>query len=743
MLFSSLILLLIGGCNKVDVADLGKLAGGSGHAGEIADPDLNFSGITSVTDKTDSTITLNWSAHADAVSYDVFRIIDSKATYHTTVVGQTASSVSLSGLTPGGVYKFRVRMKTGELHTDTNTNDVSVTMDSIPAGPVVAGLVSPSSASDFTDSAIIKISGVKSGDTIKLYSNSSCTSAVLVTGVSSGPTIDLAVTSLAVGSYSFYATATNYANIASACSSSFVSYTRNSCPAGYTFTSGTCIANFTGITSTSNKSDSTITLNWAAHADAVSYDVFTVSGPTVSYRTTVIGQSSSSVALSGLNPGMTYSFRVRMRKTSGDYDGSINDVSVTMNSAPEIPAAITLQSPNYSPALVAAPTVRVSGVKTGDTVKLYTDTSCTLEVASGISSGTTIDLTTSILAPGSYNFYARALNSVPNSSPCSFTSAVTVAYVRSQCPSGYLPITHNTSVGTTSDFCVMKYEARALKNDTSVLDADGCGEAGCSTVNWASVYHPTINTTGFRPVSVETGMPWRRISQNQAITACSNLGSGYSLISNEQWMTIARSVELVPSNWSTGNAGDGVMNRGFVNFGNTAPASSSQASCLYNSGADTCSATGTSDYKRTLITAVGSTDEIWDFSGNAWEWVNWNVTPAKKAYESGADNSVDRGGKDWKLINTLIGENGDDQMPDEKWASNFIIFSGGVPDTVASLDGANGLGRYYAGVNTSGGAAIRGGAWYYGTFAGAFALNLNLQAADTDTMVGFRCVYRP
>ena len=28
------------------------------------------------------------------------------------------------------------------------------------------------------------------------------------------------------------------------------------------------------------------------------------------------------------------------------------------------------------------------------------------------------------------------------------------------CPSGFIPVPHNSSVGTTKDFCVMKYEAK-------------------------------------------------------------------------------------------------------------------------------------------------------------------------------------------------------------------------------------------------------------------------------------------
>ena len=43
----------------------------------------------------------------------------------------------------------------------------------------------------------------------------------------------------------------------------------------------------------------------------------------------------------------------------------------------------------------------------------------------------------------------------------------------------------------------------------------------------------------------------------------------------------------------------------------------------------------------------------------------------------------------------------------------------------------------------SGGAAYRGGNWNNSTNAGAFALNLNNSASNTNTNIGFRCVVRP
>ena len=51
--------------------------------------------------------------------------------------------------------------------------------------------------------------------------------------------------------------------------------------------------------------------------------------------------------------------------------------------------------------------------------------------------------------------------------------------------------------------------------------------------------------------------------------------------------------------------------------------------------------------------------------------------------------------------------------------------------------------RYRAITSTTGGAALRGGNWNNGVNAGAFTLNLNNSSGNSNTNIGFRCVYRP
>jgi len=61
------------------------------------------------------------------------------------------------------------------------------------------------------------------------------------------------------------------------------------------------------------------------------------------------------------------------------------------------------------------------------------------------------------------------------------------------------------------------------------------------------------------------GTPWVNISQVNAITACSNLGSGYHLITNQEWMLLANDIASVANNWTSGIVGQGLLVRGNSN----------------------------------------------------------------------------------------------------------------------------------------------------------------------------------
>ncbi len=104
-------------------------------------------------------------------------------------------------------------------------------------------------------------------------------------------------------------------------------------------------------------------------------------------------------------------------------------------SAPPIPSSLTRQSPSTATGYDDTPTIRVSGVVSGHSVKLYQDSGCTLLAGSGSASGSTIDITSSSLAIGTYEFHARDVNEAAEASGCS-TASVTYQYLLPPSPSG-------------------------------------------------------------------------------------------------------------------------------------------------------------------------------------------------------------------------------------------------------------------------------------------------------------------
>ncbi|MDP2664082.1 MAG: LamG-like jellyroll fold domain-containing protein, partial [bacterium] len=175
------------------------------------------------------------------------------------------------------------------------------------------------------------------------------------------------------------------------------------------------------------------------------------------------------------------------------------------------------------------------------------------------------------------------------------------------CPSGYVWVSGDPLFGT-NDFCVMKYEA---KYDCT---GDGTGDtaAACSALadsglglDWRDVAQASSSV-----VSTADGAPIVHITHPQAVSACP---SGTHLITNDEWMTIARNAASMASNWADNAIGSTVVSSGGLKRGNVGIIDS----VSYN-GTDPEYGTGR-DAKAKLTLSNGQ--EIWDISGNVWEHV--------------------------------------------------------------------------------------------------------------------------
>ncbi|MFK7874034.1 MAG: hypothetical protein AB8C84_12855, partial [Oligoflexales bacterium] len=241
----------------------------------------------------------------------------------------------------------------------------------------------------------------------------------------------------------------------------------------------------------------------------------------------------------------------------------------------------------------------------------------------------------------------------------------------------------------TSDFCVMKYEA---KNVSSA------------------------------PESNAAGSPWVSISQTTSVTECASLGGSYRLITNEEWMTIASNVANVDENWSGGTVGSGVMNRGHSdNSPSNSLAASTDDDDPCSGTGQTCDASTWHEQRRTHKLSNG--EVIWDLSGNVRNWTSayevagkicGGCTGWKEYSESLSD------GANWSVID-LVPRNSQKGFWDDTWDSDQEI------------------GRYVGNTNISGGALHRGGGWANASYAGVFTADMYDPEYRVYTNLGFRC----
>jgi formylglycine-generating enzyme required for sulfatase activity len=265
------------------------------------------------------------------------------------------------------------------------------------------------------------------------------------------------------------------------------------------------------------------------------------------------------------------------------------------------------------------------------------------------------------------------------------------------CPTGYIKVPGN-SLYQTKDFCVMKYEAKT-----------GSGTVAATTQ--------------------AAGLPRVNINQTDAITSCSLNGAGYALISNAEWMTIARNIEAQSSNWRNGiigstDASGGGLWRG---HGDNNPPNSLSANIDDNLGYEGTGNSSPSNQKRTHTLSNG--EVIWDLGGNVWELTN-DIVLGKDQPTGGST------GFNWRQYNTGQSDS----------ITNFGTLSRDlVGPSNSNLGITHNMGRIYSDgtvTNNDIYALRRGGNWGSNTDTSIFTVALNTSQSDIENVTGFRCVVR-
>lgn len=258
-----------------------------------------------------------------------------------------------------------------------------------------------------------------------------------------------------------------------------------------------------------------------------------------------------------------------------------------------------------------------------------------------------------------------------------------------QCPADYLAVSGSDKF-ETQNFCVMKYEAR---------NVDGL------------------------PMAAPEKEPWVNITFREAQALCRELGQGYDLITNREWMSIAKIIESKRENWTGGRVGEGLIFRGHSNGEPFRVLNILNKSDPYDQKDKT-----QKDQRR--VHYLEYRQKIWDFAGNTWSWVNWSLDG--QILEKGPVNCING-----------IFEFRDLDLSKCNEVDLSILKDHNLFPSNPSWGSEKGMGQFQGSFASSGGAARRGGHRSDMERAGIYALALNYPAQSRLTYLGFRCVYRP
>jgi hypothetical protein len=309
--------------------------------------------------------------------------------------------------------------------------------------------------------------------------------------------------------------------------------------------------------------------------------------------------------------------------------------------------------------------------------------------------------------------------------------------VEKTCPSGFIKVPGNPDY-STQDFCLMKYDAKCSNTNPACVTKEGVYRndlPGCACKG------------NFQVVSTPKGAPITYIPEDNGTTEtakayCNN--AGWHLVTNGEWMTVAKNIEQVEANWCNrdgtgcgnppGTPGKILANGHNDDNPNYAlTASTDDKSCFgtTSDGSNTCGSKGSQ--KRTLTLSNG--EIVWDMAGNVWQWIDAEIArkdePQSKIYghwdyrnewsefASGAGPSV--------ITSNGILSDKDFRPGNPAWNSN------------------QGVGRIYhftqfGDTDTTLYTIIRAGNWRHGYDSGIFTIHFSPVASKTGIDdVGFRC----
>lgn len=384
----------------------------------------------------------------------------------------------------------------------------------------------PDSTNADSSSLSILASSVDSGNTVKLYSDNEC-SVEVSSEVASASSVVFNLDSLHLGVHQFFTTQETSSGKRSPCSEIPLTYVyENQAP---------------------NYMDSITTSSPQPTAGTTNMVEITLTGVTYGHTMTLCADSNCSEVLGTVvadSDSVTFSVALA---EFGDYTfyaqstnnfGSTAITEVYSYSYGTIPSAPTFARSGSS-GLDSTPSIEVTGVSSGDLVKIFSDSSCTIEMGSATSTGSSVFVTSSQLNDISiYFFYANSTNEF-GTSPCSSDN---FSYDHSMRQNPVEPPEENPTIavadlptkrlnfvdcGENQNTLAEKITECGLTNNGASVDA-GNGKIWKLVTRISTDELWLDNSTGLVWSPTQVAQPW-----NTAVSFCSGLSS-YS-ISNESW----------------------------------------------------------------------------------------------------------------------------------------------------------------------------------------------------------------
>ena len=455
-------------------------------------------GVTS-----DPTLILSGTAEAGSI-VTVYK--DGTSIGTATASGAGAWSFDYTGTTlSAGSYAFKAQATDLAGNTSGDSAAFTVVVDTSTMTPVITGITTDAGASGSdgvtSDPTLILSGTAEAASTVTVYKDGASIGTAMASGAGAW-SFDYTGTTLAAGSYSFKARATDLAGNTSGDSAVFTVVVDTSAPA---VPAVTAITTDTGASGSDGVTSDT-TLVIAGTAEAGSTVTVYKDGTSIG-TATASGAGTWSFDYTGttLSAG-SYAFKAQATDLAGNTSGDSAVFTVVVDTsapaAPTVTAITTDTGGSGSDGVTSDPTLILSGTaEAGSIVTVYKDgTSIGTATASG--AGTwTFDYTGTTLAAGGYAFKAQATDLAGNTGGDSSVFTVVVDTSAPAAPA-VTAITTDTgasgSDGVTSDTTlVIAGTAEAASTVTVYKDGTSIGTAAASGAGaWSFDYTGTTLSAG-------------------------------------------------------------------------------------------------------------------------------------------------------------------------------------------------------------------------------------------------------